>query len=138
MIFDCRNKYDLEKIDIHDSDFAGYSYDYSNRSISLTCDNRFTGKKLHLQFLNVVYCSLQSCSFWHGGNSILWLSVCEDNSALSALYELQKQNSSSFYNSYLDREIDYVISELTINSGDKLQIVFEKLKFTEEDLSVTT
>ena len=134
MNIDHRNKCDLKEIYIHDSDFAGYSYDYDARSIALTCDNRFTGKRLHFQFQNVVYSSLQSCGFWGGGNSILWLNVLEETPALSALYELQKQNSGQFFDSYLDRGIDYVIAEFTMNSGAKLLIVFESLVYTEEVL----
>ena len=137
MIFDYRNKNDLKEINIHDSDFTGYNYDYSNRTIVLTCNNRFTGKCLHFQFMNVIYSSLQSCSFWGGGNAVLWLNVNERDVGLDSLYELQRKNKEEYALSDLDQGIEYIIVEVTINSGDKLLIVSQWIEFQEKAIMQT-
>ena len=131
MTFDYRNKYDLEKVNIHDGDFTGYSYSYSAKSILLTCVNRFTGKRIHLKFMNVIYSWLQSCSFWCGGNSILWLKIKENDAGLDSLYELQNKNKEEFALSDLDQGIEYVVIEITINSGDKLLIASQWVELEE-------
>lgn len=134
MKIDYTSIHQLKNVYIHDSEFTGYEYDYTNRRISFACRNIFSKKKLVFQFNNVIYSTLQSCTFWGGGNSILWLNVLDEDAGLNALYELQRKNQDNFALSDLDQGIEYIITEITINSGDKLLIVSQWIEFIETAL----
>ena len=128
------NKNQLNNIHIHDSEFAGYCYDYDKRQVCFSCNNIFDKKVVSFVFENVVLLHLQSCSFWHGGNSILWMSVLDKNEYLEELISQQLANAEKFKSSYLDRGIQYVALEFTIHSGDTLLIICESISYSESSL----
>ena len=128
----CQMKELLEQIDIHDSEFSGYSYDYENRQIIMRCKNIYASKCLEFIFENVVVSHLQSCVFWGSGYNILWMTVSENHKYLDELNQRQAKNSDNDYGSYLDKGNRYLAIEFTINSGDTLLIICEKVIYKEE------
>lgn len=125
------NRNIIEQMQIHDSEFNGFAYDYEHRQITMSCNNIFLKRSYILVFENVVLMHLQSCSFWHGGNSIMWINVIEDNEHLCDLYHIQNSNPELYCGSQLDKGINYITMELTINSGDTLLISCESLNYLE-------
>ena len=125
------NRNIIEQMQIHDSEFTGFAYDYERRQITMSCNNVFLKRSYVLVFENVVLTHLQSCSFWHGGNSIMWINVIEDNEHLCDLYHIQNSNPELYCGSQLDKGINYITMELTINSGDTLLISCESLNYLE-------
>lgn len=126
-----QNKQLISVIPIHDSEFYGYTYDYDNREITVCCNNIFTSRVIKLIFQNTILVHLQSCNFWHGGNSIMWIEVMEDTACLELLNEIKAEYASQVKGSQLDRNIDYFAVELTLNSGDTLQIICEKMIYQD-------
>ena len=124
----------LDTIHIHDSEFAGYTYDYDRRRVLLSCKNVFAQTRITLALENVILLHLQSCSFWHGGNSILWMTVRDGNDFLDALIRQQHCNAETYRDSYLDQGIRYLTIEFTINSGDTLLIACERVVCSETAL----
>lgn len=132
MIIDCKNKESIKDLYIHDSIFDGYCYNYSKRQISLSCENSFLKKRFDFIFNNVIFSSMQSCSFWHGGNSILDIYLEENTAQMNQLLEIQNSNQDLYEDSYIDKGINYLSVGIKINSGDMLFIICEKIEFLEE------
>lgn len=130
MVIVFENKHLIDNIQIHDCEFVGYSYDYIKRQVSISCRNIFEKRITDLIFENVIFLQLQSCSFWHGGNAIMWMDTCDWG---EHLVNLSKQ-ADGCTDSYLSQGIQYFAIELTINSGDTLLIVCERLIHLESPL----
>ena len=123
------NKNEVNNIYIHDSIFYGYQCDYNNRTISFFCENKPSGKKTYFKFNNVIFCSMQSCLFWGGGNNIIDLYVKENEIEKEQLIEIQKCNKVYHDFSRLLKEGAFFTVELQINSGDTLTIICEDLDY---------
>ena len=134
MEFKFENRYLLDNINIHDSEFSGYSYDYEKRKAFFSCRNSFMKKAQTFSFQNVILVHLQSCSFWHGGNAIAWMEISDRNEHLDVLLKYQQSNSEKFKDSFLDQGIPYFVVEFVINSGDSLIIVCESVIYEEKEL----
>ena len=128
IVYETRNL--LNSIRIHDSEFVGYSYDYDKRMIFFACRNLLENKVMNFSFHNVILHHLQSCSFWHGGNAILWVNNCDWDNYRDELME----QAVKYKNSYLDQGIQYLAVEFIINSGDSVLIVCERMVYTENEL----
>lgn len=135
MIINCRNSKIIDNIYIHDSIFSGFSYNYKSREIFLECEQRYLNKRFRFLFHNVILCNMQSCSFWHGGNSILDISLEESSSQMNELIEIQNQHKELYKGSYLDQGISYLQIKFEINSGDILFIICESFDLEEEPYS---
>ena len=61
--FNFDNKEKVKDLYIHDSEYVGFSYDYDQRKVFLSCDNAYLKKIFHLKFNNVILCNMQSCEF---------------------------------------------------------------------------
>ena len=123
------NKERIEDIYLHDSVYSGYTYDYSRRQIHLSCRNSWTKKQHDFLFENVIYCSMQSCSFWHGGNSMMGISLDEQPIQMAELISIQNEHKDLYKNSFLDRGITYIALRIEINSGDTLLIICECIDY---------
>ena len=132
MEFTYKNKEEINGLYIHDSTFMGFSYDYSQRKTTFVCDNFCHKTKFYFEFNNTLLCYFQSCSFWHGGNCILDVSVEEETPQMNELKALQEQKGALYQGSYLDKGIFYLQIKFTLNSGDTFLIVCEKVYFREE------
>ena len=125
------NKQEIDNIIVHDSEFYGFSYDYMDKKLQFSCDNYWILKKKQtFIFHNVILCNLQGCSFWHGGNCILGLSLLDNAPEMSRLKEM----SLEFEETLFDDKTEYITLELQLNSGDTLLIIFESLEYYEEKL----
>lgn len=133
MRIDHNNKQEVNDMYIHDSKFTGYLYDYDKRQISFSCNNIFLKKKFSFLFQNVIFCEIQSCSFWHGGDSILVISLVDNPPQLKQLMKIQSENQELYKDSYLDKEISYLSVQFEMNSGDILLIICESFDWREED-----
>ena len=89
------------------------------------------GRKSNTIFLfeNVIYCRMQSCSFWHGGNSIMGISLDEQPIQMAELISIQNEHKDLYKNSFLDRGITYIALRIEINSGDTLLIICECIDY---------
>ena len=128
------NKQEVDDMYIHDSKFTGYLYDYDKRQISFSCNNIFLKKEFSFLFQNVILCEMQSCSFWHGGDSILVISLVDNPPQLKQLMKVQSENQELYRDSYLDKGISYLSVQFEMNSGDTLLIICESFDWREEDL----
>ena len=123
------NKKDIEKINVHDSVFSGYVYDYDNKQIRFSCSNNYPlNQCFNFCFYNVIFVEVQGCSFWHGGNNILGIFIEETSAQLDQLYQLQKAKKDLYAGSYLDKGITYITVEIQLNSGDTILIICEKIE----------
>ena len=136
MRFDFRNKEKVDDLYIHDSDFEGYCYDYDERKITLSCRNLFLKKIFHFTFDNVIYCGLQSCTFWHGGNSIYAVHLEDDLPEMERLMEIQNARPELHASSRINDGTQYIPVKFIINSGDTLLIICESMECEEEKLEV--
>lgn len=132
--YNYRNMRSLNSVYVHDSEFTGFSHYYDHRTVELSCTNAYIRKKQTFIFENVIVLHMQSCSFWNGGNSIAWMTVSDRTEYLDRLIEIQSNNSQKYEGSYLDQGIRYIAVEFTINSGDTLLIVCQKIHYTEMEL----
>lgn len=130
------NKSEFNKINSHDSEFTGYLYDYDKRQIKIWFNNHFLKKILYFEFNNVIFCEMQSCYFWGGGNSIYTISLVENPEQFNRLIKIQNSNPDLYKRSYLDKGICYITIKLEINSGDVLLIICENVDYHEDDLKV--
>ena len=128
------NKNEINNIYVHDSIYEGFTYTYNQRTIEMNCKNFYLHKEFHFQFNNVIFCEMQSCSFWRGGNYILNISLEENSQQLNDLLKLQSQHKDLYKGSYLDREINYLSIRVEINSGDTMLIICENVDFVENDM----
>ena len=117
---------------IHDSTFDGFFYNYTKRQIDLVCNNTLRKVRFHFQFNNTLSCYLQSCSFWHGGNSVMDVCVEKNSPQMDELNKLQEQHKEIYEGSYLDRGIIYMQVKFLLNSGDTLLVICENIHFREE------
>ena len=132
MWFDAKNRTEVDELYIHDSIFVGFSYDYDKRVIYLNCDNYYNLKKqFKFEFHNVIWCGMQSCLFWGGGNSIMDIHLEEPCAKMEELYRISDEMRPP---SYMDRSISYLPVGFLLNSGDTLLIICEAMKMTENDL----
>ena len=121
------NKKDLDKICVHDGIFTGFEYDYEKRQIRFTLDLTLK-QPINFCLLNVIWLEIQSCSFWHGGMNVMWISIEEKSPQLDQLLLLQEQKKELYAGSYLDKGIEYMTVEIQLNSGDTILAVCEKLE----------
>lgn len=131
MWFDAKNREKVDELYIHDSEFAGFSYDYDKRVVYLNCDNYYLKKRFKFVFHNVIWCGMQSCLFWGGGNSILDIHLEEPCAKMEELYTMSEKMRPPFH---VNRSISYLPVGFLINSGDTLLIICEAMKMTENDL----
>ena len=136
MRFNYQNQEKVNDLYIHDSDFEGFCYDYDKRQIKLSCKNLFLEKIFHFTFDNVIYSGLQSCTFWHGGNSIYDIYLEDNLPEMDRLMEIQNANSEMYAGSRLDDGTNYIPVKFEINSGDTLLIICEAMECEEEKLKV--
>ena len=130
--FNFDNKEKVKDLYIHDSEYVGFSYDYDQRKVFLSCDNAYLKKIFHLEFNNVILCNMQSCEFWGGGNSVYAIYLKQPCPPFEELEEIQNQHKEFYAMSYLDMGINYLSIETKLNSGDALLVVCESFDFTEE------
>ena len=124
------NKKQVDDIYVHDSTFTGFLYNYEDREIVLSCKNIYLKKELHFVFSNVVHVNLQSCSFWHGGDSIYALYL-GDASVQEQILRAYGENNNWLEGSYLDEGISFILVVIQINSGDVLEILCEGIEYIE-------
>lgn len=134
MEIDFHNKHIIDEIRIHDSEFSGYVFDSSTRNVRFSCQNIFTRKRLLFDFQNVIIVQSQSCNFWNGGSSIMWMNLIDENDYYHQLISLQSQNAVRFRGSQLDKNIPYISVQFTINSGDTLLITCERIICNSESI----
>ncbi len=147
MLYNYENKDEFDKIYLHDAVFEGFNYDYDKREISFSCKQKinFSGNRYRInnvnkiynfRFQNVIYSKLQSCYFWGGGNSVDCIYCTEVPDDFTKLIKYVKDNEPHCFNlSYVDRGINYMAIELSINSGDVLIIMCESVEVSETDLN---
>lgn len=134
MEIDFHNKHIIDEIRIHDSEFTGYVFDYNKRNVTFSCQNIFTRKRLLFEFQNVIIIHSQSCNFWNGGSSIMWMDLIDENEYYHQMISLQSQNAIRFRGSQLDKHIPYISVQFTINSGDTLLITCERIICNSESI----
>jgi hypothetical protein len=127
---DYNNKNEINNLRVHDSEFNGLCYNYKKRQISFSCKNSFFNEDFEFIFNNVIFCSMQSCSFWHGGNNILNIYLEENSAHMKQLIEIQNSDMDLYDGSYLSKGIIYLPIEMEINSGDKLLIICESINYS--------
>lgn len=136
MLYNYNNKNEFDKIYLHDAIFEGYNYDYDKREISFSCKYYEVNKIYNFNFHNVIYSKLQSCSFWHGGNSVYDIYCTETPDEFTNLiHDVQTNEPVNFEYSFLDRGINYITIKIMINSGDALLIICESVEVSESELS---
>lgn len=136
MHIDFSNKDKINNINVHDSIFKGFIYDYDNRRIILECKYIDLNKAYSIKFSfnNVIMFFTQSCSFWHGGNNIMDFYLKDNSIQMNELIKRQKENSELYKCSYLDMGIDYLQIGILINSGDELLIAAESIDYEKVDI----
>ena len=133
---DDTNKEEINKINIHDSFYDGFQYDYESRTIKLCCENYYLKKTFTFIFHNVILFEMQRCTFWGTGNRIRYISITDDPSFVGQYQELHQKEETWIKNSCLDQGIVYMPIEIQINSGDMLYLLCESVDFFEKDLDV--
>lgn len=124
------NKNEVDNLYIHDSFFTGYQYNYTERQITLTCNNDYLKKTFFFKFNNVIFSKLESFALWGKGANIMYISLEEDARKLDEL--TQKYSTTPDYKlSYLGQETPYLIINFLINSGDELFIICENIDYVE-------
>lgn len=99
---------------------------------STTPKNSATGSnmsKFNFTFNNVIFCSMQSCLFWGGGDSIYDIYVKENEVEREQLIKIQNSNKAYHDFSRFLKEGAFFTVELQINSGDTLTIICEDLDY---------
>lgn len=134
MLINHYNQNETDNINIHDSIFAGYCYIYEKRCITMRCKNYFTGKCLCFYFCNVIISELQSCSFWNGGNRIMWVEAVDPTASIQRIKDESKIDSVLLSDSLLNKGIAYIAIRFTVNSGDTFLVVCESVDVIETDL----
>ncbi len=129
MKIDWNNRNEINKIYVHDCEFTGYSYDYDKRQISLQCEGNFLNLKHSFLFNNVIFTKMQSCTFWHGGDSIMYIALEEEETELKILKKIHDEKEYDL--TELDEGISYLSIEMLINSGDMLLIICESVDYEE-------
>lgn len=137
MIINYKNKKTFSNLDVHDSIFHGYYYHYGKRQISFTCEHLFRQKVFTFKFDNVIYSSIQSCDFWHGGDTIYGVSTGDDAELMKTLYSLATPEPGIRGDAYLLNESSYVLFVFHLNSGDVLSIFAQELDIEETDTLIT-
>ena len=116
---------------MHDSSFTGYVYNYSERTINMSLVNTFRGIAQSIALNNIILFQLQSCSFWGGGNAIYDTNCYTEHQFLNQLRKAKEENLENFEGSRLDMGIEYIVFELTLNSGDVMHVVCESIDYEE-------
>ncbi len=134
MRIDYRNKEEIDKLYLHDSEFEGFCYDYEKRQITLSCDNYFKEfrKRTVFTFHNVIFYSIQSCEFWGKCFRIYEIYLQDDSTEMDQL--LKSKLAGDYKHSYLDKGVEYLPIEIGIISGDILVIICESVDVHEEEL----
>ncbi len=124
------NKNEVNDLYIHDSDFTGFQYSYTERQITLTCNNTYLNKTFFFKFNNVIFSKLESFNLWGDGIRIMYIALKDDARELD---ELTKKYSSKpdYKLSYLGQETPYLLIKFLINSGDELFIICENIDYVE-------
>ena len=123
------NKNEIDNLYLHDSIFYGYQYNYDERIITFSCENKLLNKKFNFTFNNVIFCSMQSCLFWGGGDSIFDICIKENEIEKEQLIKIQNSNKAYHDFSRLSKKGTFFTVELQINSGDTLTIICEDLDY---------
>ena len=116
---------------MHDSIFSGYSYDYDKRTIHLTLLNELNNVIQKIVLNNVILSQLQSCSFWGGGNAIYYVCCYAEHALFDQLNQIKVANVHNIGGSYLDMEVNYIVFELQVNSGDSMCVICESVDYDE-------
>ena len=130
------NKEELNKINIHDSFYDGFQYDYENRFIKLCCENYYLKKTFTFIFHNVILFEMQSCLLWGGGNAIMYIALSDYAPIVKRYQELRSSEKEAIKFSCLNKNVSYMPIEIQINSGDMLYFLCECVDFFEKDLDV--
>lgn len=123
------NKNEIDNLYLHDSIFYGYQYNYDERIITFSCENKLLNKKFNFTFNNVIFCSMQGCLFWGGGDSIYDIYIKENEIEKEQLIKIQNSNKAYHDFSRLSKKGPFFTVELQINSGDTLTIICEDLDY---------
>ncbi len=129
MRIDWSNRNEMTNLNLHDCSFTGYSYDYDKRQISFHCGVGYIGMEFNVVFHNVIFSKMQSCTFWHGGDSIMYIALEEEETELKTLKKIHDEKEYDF--TKLDEGISYLSVEMSINSGDMLTIICESIDYEE-------
>ena len=131
MYIDFFNKEFFDSINLHDSIFSGFTFQYEGRQVTLECVNFYEKIKHRFSFLNVIFLEMQGCSFWNGGERVYGQSTLEKCEQLEKLLNVQQQNKELYSNSLLTKGIQYIPLEIELVSGDALLIICEKISYEE-------
>ena len=131
MVINYNNLAELRSFYFHDSIFTGFSYDYSNCKVFLTCKNHLTQKKQEVVFHNTVFLISQNCAFWGGGNAILGISAVSHPAEFNNLMSMRENNSDLSDLSRLDVGGTFITLEIAINSGDVILITCQSVEIFE-------
>lgn len=127
-----RNKQLIDNLNIHDSLFDGFNYNYSEHQISISCTNNYLNKIFSFKFCNVIYCKMQSCLFWGPGYNIYDIYNTKfPEEFIKQIDETKNKKPEWYSKSAVGNEIEYIAVEFAINSGDTLLIICESIDLTE-------
>lgn len=132
MTVDYNNRQEIDRLYTHDYLFEGFSYDYYERQISLSCTNSYLKKILNFEFCNVIYYKMQSCLFWAPGYNIYDMYTVElPEEFLKQIDEIKNTKPDWYKMSEVGKGTKYIAVEMVVNSGDALLIVCEKIDISE-------
>lgn len=129
MIIDYNNIQSSEDIYEHDFKFSGLEYNYEKRTVRFKLIHTVSNAVQLFLLNNVVLFDMQSCSFWHGGNSVYYIQCHREHPFFQHLDKIQEENLNNISGSYLDTQKKYIVFELQINSGDQFLAICESVDY---------
>ncbi|MGO5549096.1 hypothetical protein [Wansuia hejianensis] len=132
MKIDWKNRYEIEQINIYDSDIIQFDYRYEKRQIYLTCkSNKF----------NICFCFIFSNVLFHAGykktdseEDLAKGIVVEENSQqLGQLLNIQRAGTD-YRSSWFDWGVSYLPVKMQMHSGTVIQIICDTIYYKSYEL----
>ena len=116
---------------LHDFAFTGFTFDYDNKEIHMSCENIFLKKRCSLCFKEIYYFEGQNCGFWGGGDAIMSIDRIDVAPYIQKLSSLHKMQN-------VIREISFdKLQGISwfLNSGDECVVICKDIMIEMAELN---